>query len=274
MRGRTLSPLVAILLAASLASAAPAENAPPAGRASVLGQGYLATQDLPDASVFIGPPPAAGSRAEARDVELSDAARHAKATPRWKQAVIDADLMSANVTSVMSCAIGREIGPQTTPKTYHLLRTSAANLGFSTATVKRKYQRPRPFTVNGDAQCTPEWDAILRKDGSYPSGHSAIGFGWGLILAELAPDRAAQIVARGIAFGDSRRFCNVHWASDVEAGRMAAAAVVAKLHSNQKFLKDLKAAKAELKRGKIVAPQGDCVAEAAALASGPSLEGK
>jgi acid phosphatase (class A) len=268
MIDRKLSAILAVVLAASAGVGAAGENAAPATGTSVLGQGYLDMQDLPDASLFIGPPPAAGSSAEARDVDLSNAARRLKDAPRWKQAAIDADLMAANVTSVMSCAAGREIGLEATPKAYKLLRTSAANLGFSTYTVKKKYQRPRPFMVNGDAQCTPDWDAILRKDGSYPSGHSAIGYGWGLILAELVPGRAAQIVARGMAFGDSRRFCNVHWASDVEAGRLAAAAVVAKLHSNAKFLKDMKAAKAEMMKAKVVAPQGDCAAETTALASG------
>jgi membrane-associated phospholipid phosphatase len=35
--------------------------------------------------------------------------------------------------------------------------------------------------------CTPELDAALRKDGSYPSGHVAIGWGWALILAKSRP---------------------------------------------------------------------------------------
>lgn len=260
------SALLVILLASSVGAGAANENAPPASRASVLGHGYLDMQELTDANLFIGPPPAPSSSAEARDMELSIAARALKDGPRWKQAVIDADLMGPNATAVLSCAAGREIGPETTPKTYKLLRTSMADLGLSTATVKRKYQRPRPFVVNGDAQCTPDWDAVLRKDGSYPSGHSAIGYGWGLILAELVPSRAGQITARGMAFGDSRRYCNVHWASDIEAGRLAAAAVVAKLHSTEKFLKDIKAAKVEMKKAKSVAPRGDCTAETAALA--------
>jgi acid phosphatase (class A) len=105
---------------------------------------------------------------------------------------------------------------------------------------------------------------MLRKDGSYPSGHSAIGYGWGLILAELFPDRASRLVARGRAFGDSRRVCNVHWLSDVEEGRIAAAATVARLHADAYFRKDLDAARAELAGAKPVTR--DCAAEAAALA--------
>ena len=40
--------------------------------------------------------------------------------------------------------------------------------------------------------------------------------------------------------------CNVHWNSDVEAGRFIGAAAVAKLHSNKDFLIDLEAAKKEV----------------------------
>lgn len=265
---RTVLACLVLMASASAAIAATSTKPAPAARKSMLGQGYLAMQDLPDAAVFVGPPPATGSAAEARDKELSEAALRVQDGPRWQQAAVDADLMADDVTAVMSCAAGREIGPAATPETYKLLRTSASNLGFSTSIVKKKYQRARPFMVNGAPMCTPQLADVLRQDGSYPSGHSAIGYGWGLLLAELLPDRAAQLVARGIAYGDSRRFCNVHWASDVEVGRPVAAAVVAKLHADSKFSADLKKAKAELRTRKPVAPSRDCAAESAALAIG------
>ena len=102
----------------------------------------------------------------------------------------------------------------------------------------------RPFTVNGRPSCTPAHEAILRADGSYPSGHSALGYGWGLILAEAIPGRAAELVARGRSFGDSRRICNVHWLSDIEEGRIVATAVVARHNAEPAFQADLAAARA------------------------------
>ena len=118
--------------------------------------------------------------------------------------------------------------------------------------------------VDGQPSCTPEQEPLLRRDGSYPSGHSAIGYGWGLILAELLPDRAAQLVARGRAYGDSRRICHVHWLSDVEEGRIVGAATVARLHGDPRFRQDLEAARIELAR--VHVPPTGCDAEAAALA--------
>ena len=139
--------------------------------------------------------------------------------------------------------------------------------GLSTYPTKMKYQRPRPFMENGKPTCTPDQEDVLRKDGSYPSGHSAIGFGTGLILAEVVPDRAAQLVARGRAFGDSRRICNVHWLSDVEEGRVVASAVMARLNAEPAFAADLAAARAEVAAARGSLPVPDCARENATLGS-------
>jgi len=234
---------------------------------SMLGQGYFEPGPMPD-SILLSPAlPAIGSAADARDVEAAKAALPLRGSARWALAIKDADLFNPKATAALSCAAGVDIGAQTTPKTDKLLHKMIADLGLSTSAIKKAHQRPRPFMVNGEPSCTPNWEPMLRKDGSYPSGHSAIGYGWSLVLAELVPDRAARIVARGRAFGDSRRICNVHWLSDIEEGRVVASATVARLHSNKAFQKDLKAARAELKKAK-AQPQG-CDEEAQALSTVP-----
>ncbi len=113
----------------------------------------------------------------------------------------------------------------------------------------------------------------MEKNGSYPSGHTATGWGWALILAEISPREADTILARGCAFGESRNVCNVHWHSDVVQGRLIAAGTVARLHANSAFRADLEAARTELAyiRSKGLKPTRDCNAEAAALAIQPSL---
>lgn len=247
---------LSMLLMACTASGKPASSS--------LGQGYLANAAPEDSLLLSPPPPAPGSVAEARDAEASRAGLALRGSPRWDLATSDAELTTPSATAVMSCAAGVAIGPQTTPKTDKLLRRAMPDLGQSTSAIKARYQRPRPFMVNGAPTCTPAAEAGLRQNGSYPSGHSAIGYGWGLILAELLPARANQLVARGRAFGDSRRVCNVHWLSDIEEGRIAAAAVFARLNAEPAFQKDLKAARAELR--KATAAPVACDAQAAALA--------
>ena len=232
--------------------------------ATSLGAGYLADAAPTDSLLLSPPPPAPGSPAEARDAEAARAALTLRGSARWDLATADAELRTPAATATMACAAGIALGPATTPRTDRLLRKVLADLGQSTSAIKERYQRPRPFVSNGAPICTPEAEAGLRQNGSYPSGHSAIGYGWGLILAELIPARANALVARGRAFGDSRRVCNVHWLSDVEEGRVAAAAVVARLHAVPAFQQDLKAARAELRR--VAATPAACAAEAAALA--------
>ena len=242
--------------------------APMDGKARIATGGYLPPGTAPDSNLLIPPPPAPGSAAMARDEEAMRAAVALRGTPRWDQATTDALLFTPAATSVFSCAAGIRIAADATPKLNALLRKAAPDLAMAVYPSKRKYLRARPFMVNGEPSCTPQDEAGLRRDGSYPSGHSAIGYGWGLILAELVPDRAAQLVARGRAFGESRRVCNVHWLSDVEEGRVVATAVYARLHAEAAFRADLDAARAEvelLRLKKVPAP--DCARENAALAN-------
>ncbi|MDF0545361.1 phosphatase PAP2 family protein [Sphingobium sp. H39-3-25] len=240
----------------------------PASMSPRLGQGYLKGGVMADSLALSPPPPAPGSASEARDREASAAGLALKGSARWSLATRDADLFGPGATGALSCALGVDISAKTTPRLDRLLRRTIADLGMSTSAIKHAFNRERPFTVNRQPTCTPDWESMLVKDGSYPSGHSAIGYGWGLILAELRPERAALLVARGRAFGDSRRICNAHWLSDIEEGRIAAAATVSRLNADPAFQKDLKGARAELKRAK--AQPRDCDGERAALSLTPT----
>ncbi len=266
MRGLALA-AIGLTVAGASAMAIGQANAPaaPARPTSLALGGYLSRGELPDSNVLLPPPPAPKSAALKRDEEASKAGLALQGTPRFAQAAIDADLFSPGSTGVFSCAAGFTIGGAATPKLNALLRKLGPDLALAVYPSKRRYMRPRPFMVNHKPTCTPKDEAMLRTDGSYPSGHSAIGYGWGLVLAEIVPQRAAQLVARGRAFGDSRRVCNVHWLSDVEEGRVVATAVVAQLHSVPAFRTDVEAARAEVVGlGQAAAP--DCTRENAALA--------
>ncbi|MFM5906374.1 MAG: acid phosphatase [Novosphingobium sp.] len=230
-------------------------------------KGYLAPGSAPDSLLINPPAPIKGSATEKRDVEAAKAAIKLQGTARWAFAKRDAEIFVPNVTSIFSCAAGVALGGGRTPATDNLLLRSMRDLGMSTSPTKRKYMRQRPFMVNGKPICTPDAEKTLRGDGSYPSGHAAIGYGMGLILAELIPGRSAQLVARGRAFADSRRVCNVHWLSDTEEGSLVGSAVVARLHADPAFRADLETARSELAAlGTSAPPTEDCAAEAAALA--------
>ena len=153
---------------------------------------------------------------------------------------------------------------------YQLLRRVLTDAGESTYAAKNHYNRPRPFLSNKQPICTPDEQEGLAKEGSYPSGHTAVGWAQALILAEISPDQQEAVLRRGLSFGESRNVCNAHWYSDILNGRTMAAATVARLHSIPEFLSDLEKAKAELVavRAKGLKPSRDCAAEAAALSQG------
>jgi acid phosphatase (class A) len=232
--------------------------------------GYLPRGAAPSSLAIVPPPPAPGSAAQARDDEGAKAAVALQGGPRWLQATQDAELKFPAAAETFACALDVEISEAGTPRLYALLRRTMTDVGLSTYPTKTRYQRARPFTVNAAPTCTPAWEAGLRKDGSYPSGHSAVGWGWALILAEAAPDRKDAVLARGRAFGQSRVVCNVHWLSDTEEGRLVASATVATLHGQPEFRADLEAARAEIAAARAAGrhPGRDCAKEAAQLAAG------
>ncbi len=248
------------------ATAARADEAAVKELAPGLLEGYLERGALPDSLALVPPAPAFGSPRMALDEAVSAASLALQATPRFAQATKDANLHFPAAAQAFSCALGLAIDPAATPNLYHLLRRSLTDAGLSTYTAKNHYDRARPFTVNGAPTCTPDDEPALRKDGSYPSGHTAIGWAWALILTEVAPERTDALLQRGLAFGESRIVCNVHWQQDVTEGRIVGAAAVARLQADAVFQQDLEAATAEYQQARDAGlPALDCAAEQEAL---------
>lgn len=232
-------------------------------------QGYLTKEEQLDSKVFAPPAPAQDSARQAMDDAVSANTEALRGTERWQLAIRDADLSFPAAAGTFSCALGIPVSEADTPWLYMLLRRTLTDIGLAPYTAKNAYNRERPFMVKGNHTCTPGDEDALRKDGSYPSGHTGIGWGWALILTELAPDRAEAILARGRVFGESRNVCNAHWYSDVVTGRLVGAAAVAKLHSSDEFLEVMTAARAEIDSAREMGltPVADCAAEAEALSA-------
>lgn len=229
--------------------------------------GYLG-RALPDSLALLPPPPVEGSPAFVQDQAIHAAAQALRDGPRGAMAKADADLGFPQVAKTFECALGRTITKEETPRLFLLLQRTMVDAGLATYAAKNHYQRQRPFVHFNEATCRPEDEAELRTDGSYPSGHTAVGWAWGLVLVEIAPDRADALLARARAFGESRLVCNAHWQSDVLAGRTVAAASVAKLHADAVFLADVAAAREEMQQA-AVPDASKCAAEAALLAPLP-----
>jgi acid phosphatase (class A) len=240
---------------------------PQKNQAAIKNSGYLKSSQLPSSLAIIPTVPTANSATMVRDRIVSKNALKLRGTKRWELAMLDAVLDFPQAADTFSCTLGVPITKENTPHTYNLLQKLYKDAKASTHPAKEIYHRKRPFMVNGKPTCTPKWEPKMRKSGSYPSGHSAIGWAAGLTLAQVDPDQASQILARAVAYSESRVVCNAHWYSDIVWGRVMGASTVAKLHSDPKYQKEIKMAQNEIKDAKKrgLKPARDCRFESEAL---------
>ena len=231
-------------------------------------KGYLDRKQLPNSLALLPKPPAEGSPQQLADLATHRATRALRDTPRWQLADSDANLKWPHAASTFACALDIPVSPEATPHLNMLLRRTLVDAGLATYAAKDSYQRTRPYVAEKETTCHAADEKSLAKDGSYPSGHAALGWAWALILAELAPERADALLQRGHAFGQSRVVCGYHWQSDVDNGRQVGAAAVARLHADPTFTAQAALAKAEIAaaRAQGLKPTNHCAAEAQALA--------
>ena len=205
--------------------------------------------DMPNAVRFLPPPPAPGSAAFAYDstqylwgkAQRADSARLAIAKR-------DAVWGVETICREFGQAMGLTLSEQNTPAIYKLLSIGLISTDQVGKVPKDHYMRTRPYVYFGEPTIAPGDEEELRHNGSYPSGHTILGWSAALILTEVAPERADTILARGYMYGQSRVIAGYHWQSDVDAGRLAASAAVARLHADKGFRRLLDKARREYRR--------------------------
>lgn len=181
-----------------------------------------------------------------RDSMMYQWGKTMRATPRGEQAIQDAYLHDEDLARAFSEAFGMPITAKGTPAIYRLINHMCEDAGTqATKQAKESNMRPRPFVVYNEPTPIPKHEEELRNNGSFPSGHSAIGMAVAMVLSEVNPSRAAQLLERGRQIGLSRVIVGFHWESDVLAGRICGEKAVEALHNNKEFMKDLEAAKKE-----------------------------
>ena len=110
---------------------------------------------------------------------------------------------------------------------------------------KQKYMRWRPFMYYNEPTLVPEQEEKHRTNGSYPSGHTVLGWTMALLLSDINPAAADSILARGYEYGQSRVIAGYHWQSDVDAGRMAGSVLYQMIRNHERFIGQLARARAE-----------------------------
>lgn len=246
--------LASASLSLSLALAAPGDRARflEGASAARLSAAELADEPAPflapgalDLGAIMSPPPVPDGVQDAADIAALKQAAHA-APARWARALAD----DASVYDRFEKEYGLKLDRKHAPRLIALLNRVSADVLAAAGEAKKLYPRPRPFQrfalarVCGEA-VAPKPETAPTTGTSYPSGHAALGWAAALVLTEVAPGRALQLLARAEDYGKSRVVCGVHFPSDVEASRVLAGALIDRLLTVPEFRAAVACAKAE-----------------------------
>ena len=210
---------------------------------------WLTPSEMPNSVNFLPPPPAAGSVAFAYDEAQYQWGKAQRLdTVRLAIAVRDAVWSVETICREFSVPFGVTISKENTPEIYKLLSLALITTDQAGKLPKSHFQRKRPYTYYSEPTIAPQDEEVLRNNGSYPSGHTILGWSAALLLTEINPTAADTIMARGYIYGQSRVIAGFHWQSDVDAARLVASAAVARLHADKRFQKQMKRAKKEFRK--------------------------
>ncbi len=203
--------------------------------------------------LLIAPPPSPDSAQQEKDLQtVLDLQAKYHNGERHEKAIADSNATCFRFADVL----GPEFDAKQLPITARFLSRAEEEVKAAGDIVKHHWQRPRPFVVSNKVERFADVAPRTEKEdaaslhafeySSYPSGHATYGMTCALLLAQMVPDKQAQLFQRAIDYGESRLIVGAHFPSDVLAGRMLATAAVTLMTQNTSFQHDLKAARKEL----------------------------
>jgi len=224
---------------------------------------YVKNNEMPNAGYFLPAPPDTASMDFVDDMLQWQWGKSQRNTSRGRQADRESPWEPYIMESIMSQCLGLDtICAEKTPALARFLKRAYNTGNKSTAAAKALYMRTRPFVQMGeDTWATHDTD-FLRTNGSYPSGHTSLGWGTALAFAEMWPELQDTILRRGFQFGENRIITGAHYQSDVTAGYLCASAAVARAHQNPEYQQDIEAARAEYRKLKGLSANYDPAAQA------------
>ena len=217
-----------------------------AGQDEQNGHAYFTQEELPNMVNFLPPPPEFESaRFAADETQYLWGIRQRQDEERAAMAIRDANYGMQTIIQEFCPILGLEITKDGTPELYTLLQDVGATCDSISDRAKQEFKRTRPFVYYNQQTLVPEQEESHINNGSYPSGHTVLGWTMALLLSDINPAAADALLARGYEYGQSRVIAGYHWQSDVDAGRLGASVLYAKLQGNERFREQLAKARQE-----------------------------
>lgn len=262
--------LAAGLMLSACAEAFPAPATAPAPAGAARPTAYLDAATLEALGLAASAAPAPGSPAEAADRARSAELALLADTPRWTLAQTHAEVSPALAQAHFDCPLGTRLSQDPPPALVRVFARALRDASIASNAAKDRLFRSRPFVDDPSRVTCVRVDDDLGANSSHPSGHAVVGAVYGEIMAELAPDQAAEMRRRGREIGWSRAVCGLHYPADAEAGITLGAEIHRALRASPEYQADLAAARAELEARRRDAQGGNpgCAAERAGLALG------
>jgi acid phosphatase (class A) len=201
---------------------------------------YYIDPTVLNAGILLPAPPAADSamtRADLGELHRIEEARTPEQAAKAKADEDEEDIFAFK--TVFGVGFTAEALPVTAALGAHV-KNEQSVVGSQ---LKLYYQRPRPYQT--DATLHPVCATKAAHD-SYPSGHALTGYLEAFTLAEIAPEKRAEILARADDYAHNRLVCGVHYPSDNEASRRVAYLVFGYMLGTPRFQRDLAAAQTEM----------------------------
>jgi acid phosphatase (class A) len=196
--------------------------------------------DALDLAAILPPPPAqdgpltSAELAEVhRAISTASPAEKEQATADTKEDIFQfANMFGPNFT------------PEQIPLTAKLLRLVGETEGEFVDPAKRMFARPRPPLADPTITTCEK----LKPSGSYPSGHATFGYLEAIVLSQMVPEKREALFQRAADYAQHRVVCGMHYASDLEAGKLSGFVIGAALLKNATFQDGFKPARAELRK--------------------------
>jgi acid phosphatase (class A) len=221
--------LVIAVLFAFLLSPALAEN------------GNFISSDQLDLVKILAPPPAndsAQTQAEIQElIKIQE-----KRTSQEEAAAQSDDKMT--IFQIAGDVLGPGFTPENLPVTAKFFERLYGDEGFIVSPAKNTWNRSRPFMLSQRIKpCVRQ-----SRSGAYPSGHATFGCLSGIVLANMVPEKRAEIFTRAGQYSYHRMVGGVHYRSDIEAGRISGTVIAAIMMQNPNFQEEFSKARSEVRR--------------------------